>query len=70
MKTYVDAQSRTVRFCSKKKEKKTLHVKAKVNTTTTLTADSLGEQRCRISDKNRQVDNPSAIAKGTAEKFK
>jgi hypothetical protein len=44
-------------------------VKAKAKSTT-LTADSLGEQRCRISDKNRQIDNPSAVAKGTAEKSK
>jgi hypothetical protein len=50
-------------------KKKPLHVKAKAKSTT-LTADSLGEQHCRISDKNRQVDNPSAVAKGTAEKSK
>jgi hypothetical protein len=49
-----------------KKMKKPLHMKAKANWTA-LTADSLGEQRCRISDKNRQVDNPSAVAKGTAD---
>jgi hypothetical protein len=50
----------------KAEKKKSLQVKAKANSTT-LTADSLGEERFQISDENRQVDNPSAVAKGTAE---
>jgi hypothetical protein len=49
--------------------KQPLQVKASANSTI-ITAGSLGEQRCRISDKNRQVDNPSAVGKGTADKSK
>jgi hypothetical protein len=51
-----------------KKRKETVTHVGKKASLTALTADSLGEQRCRISDKNRQVDNPSAVAKGTADK--